>query len=420
MSMATGTRPLRIAFLLPSFPEFSNTFILEQITGLIDRGHSVDLFALSTKRIEGAHPDVARYDLGSRLRHLTVPRSGWRRLAAIAPMFVSAKRARLAMLDALNPVRYGSYAWKAVRIYTVASFTHAGPYDILHCQFGYQGPFAERMVSLGAVRGARLVTSFRGFDLSTDVPAHPRRYRKLFSSGDLFLPVTDDFRKRLLARGVPADRVSVHRSGINLGRFRFEPCRPPAQGEQARLLFVGRLTEKKGLTYLIAALSMILGRGGNCTLSVIGDGRLRPQLHAQCADLGIADRVSFLGVRTHDEIAQAMREAHILLAPSVQANNGDQEGIPNVLKEAMACGLPVVSTWHSGIPELIEHGVSGLLAPERNAAALAALIEHLLEQRDQWPAFQDAARRKIEEAFDSERLNDALVAQYTALLEKTA
>ena len=416
--METAARPLRVAFLLPTFPEVSNTFILDQITGLIDRGHSVDLFARGTRSLDGAYADVARYDLGSRLRHLPVPRNPWRRVTAIVPMVLNARGARLAMLDALNPVRYGFSALKAVRIYTVASFARSGPYDILHCQFGNHGPLAERLISLGAARGAKLVTSFRGADLSIHVPARPRRYRKLFRNGALFLPVTNDFRERLLARGVPSDRVSVHRSGVNLRRFRFDPCRPPAQGEQARLLFVGRLTEKKGLDYVIKALALELARERNCTLTVIGDGGLMPQMRAQCVDLGVADRVAFVGARTQDEIAQAMAESHILLAPSVRAVNGDQEGIPNVLKEAMAIGMPVISTWHSGIPELIEHGVSGLLVPERDAAALAASLEDLLDHPERWPMLQEAARRKIEEEFDSERLNDDLVAKYRAVLAK--
>lgn len=419
MSGSTRIRPLRIAFFLSTFPEISNTFVLEQIKGLIDRGHYLDLFAMHTKSLDGAHSDVAAYDLGSRLRHLPVPSNGWHRLAGVLPMLVRAKGARLAMLDTLNPMRYGSSAWKAVRIYTAASFARSGPYDVLHCQFGQHGPLAERLVTLGAVRGARLVTSFRGFDLSTDVPARPSRYRKLFRNGDLFLPVTNDFRERLLAHGVPAERVSVHRSGINLQRFQFEPCRPPVPGEQARLLFVGRLTEKKGLAYVLEALTQVLGRGRNCILEVIGDGALLPRLRAQCADLGIENFVSFQGSQTQKEIVQAMRKAHVFLAPSVRASNGDQEGIPNVLKEAMAIGVPVVSTWHSGIPELIEHGVSGLLAPERDAEALAALLDQLLDHPEQWPVLQDAARRKIEEEYDSERLNDALVSKYSALVADT-
>ena len=416
--MKTSDRPLRVAFLLPTFPETSNTFILEQITGLIDRGHQVDLFPLSTRSFEGAHSDVDRYSLGSRLRHLPVPHNRWRRLAAILPMTWKARGARLAMLNALNPAQHGRAAWKVVRVYTVASFCRFGPYDILHCQFGYNGPLAERLVSLGAARGARLVTSFRGADLSMEVPARPRHYRKLFRNGDLFLPVTQDFRERLLARGVPADRIRVHRSGIKLSRFAFKARQPPTAGETARLLFVGRLTEKKGVTYVLEALALVLARGRTCALKVIGDGPLMPRLRAQSESLGLGDRVVFVGARTHDEIALAMADAHALLAPSIRTASGDEEGIPNVLKEAMATGIPVISTWHSGIPELIEHGVSGLLAPERDAAALAASLEELLDHPERWPRLQEAARRKIEEEFDSERLNDDLAAEYRALVNK--
>jgi colanic acid/amylovoran biosynthesis glycosyltransferase len=112
-----------------------------------------------------------------------------------------------------------------------------------------------------------------------------------------------------------------------------------------------------------------------------------------------------------------MQRSHLLVAPSVTAEDGDQEGIPNVLKEAMATGMPVVSTYHSGVPELVEHGVTGLLAPERDAAALAAALTELVDHPESWTSFALAARRKVEEEYDAERLNDDLVAAYRATLQ---
>ena len=228
------------------------------------------------------------------------------------------------------------------------------------------------------------------------------------------MPVSREFRSRLLSLGVPEDRIVVHHSGIDLRRFAYSPRRAPEGATE--LLFVGRLAEKKGLTYLLDAVSMLVGAGRDVKLTVIGEGELGPMMRTQCNDLGIADRVVFFGSGTQEQVVSALQRSHILVAPSVTAASGDQEGIPNVLKEAMATGMPVVSTYHSGIPELVEHGVSGLLAPERDAAALAALLTELVDHPESWPSFGLAARRKVEAEYDAERLNDELVAAYRALL----
>ena len=409
-----GGRPLRIAFLVPFFPEVSNTFVLSQITGLIERGHAIDIFALRQKAFERTHGDVIRYALGARMRHLPVPANRFPRVCSAGKLLLKHGISYPRIFSALNPWRLGGSAWGLTQIHTAASFIGAGDYDVLHCQFGTLGPAGERLLALGS-RRTKLVTSFRGSDLTCHLSVRPRFFADLLRRGDLFMPVSQDFRERLLGFGIPKDRVVVHRSGINLRRFAFSPRQLPVGTTE--LLFVGRLTEKKGLTYLLEAVSMLEGAGRDVKLTVIGEGELGPAMRARCNDLGIADHVVFFGSGTHEEVVSAMQRSHILVAPSITAENGDQEGIPNVLKEAMATGMPVVSTYHSGIPELVEHGVTGLLAPERDAAALAALLTELLDHPGSWISFALAARRKVEEEYDAERLNDELVAAYRAILQ---
>lgn len=406
-------RPLRIAFLLPSFPAISTTFILTQITGLLDRGHNVDLFAVRLTRPETVHADVARYELYSRQQHIPIPKNKWRRLGSAVRLL--SRREHLlhpAMLDAVNPLKHGREAWALGRVHTTASFLRCEPYDILHCQFGGHGPLAERLISRGAVR-AKLVTSFRGNDLTASVAARPHRFKDLFRNGHLFMPVSQNFRDRLMAYGVPPERIVVHHSGIDVRRFTFSARQAP-QGP-VELLLVGRLTEKKGHVYALEALAKVIETGRDARLTLIGDGELRGALRERCSDLGIGNRVVFRGSCSQEEVISVMQSSHLLLAPSVTAATGGQEGIPNVLKEAMATGMPVVSTFHSGIPELVLHGISGLLVPERDSDAIASSLISLLDHPEHWPAMGLAARRKVEAEFDSERLNDALVAAYRAL-----
>lgn len=216
-----------------------------------------------------------------------------------------------------------------------------------------------------------------------------------------------------MAYGVPPERIVVHHSGIDVRRFTFSARQAP-QGP-VELLLVGRLTEKKGHVYALEALAKVIETGRDARLTLIGDGELRGALRERCSDLGIGNRVVFRGSCSQEEVISVMQSSHLLLAPSVTAATGGQEGIPNVLKEAMATGMPVVSTFHSGIPELVLHGISGLLVPERDSDAIASSLISLLDHPEHWPAMGLAARRKVEAEFDSERLNDALVAAYRAL-----
>ena len=403
------TRPLRIAFLLPSFPELSNTFIMNQITGLLDRGHDLALFAVSSKSFEGAGRDVVRYRLAERMRHLPVPRGRLARFGSALKLLASRHGRQRAALDALDPRRHGRRAWSLVAFHTAVSFLRAERFDVLHCQFGNHGPGIERLVRLGGLDVA-LVTSFRGADLTRSLERDPSAYVDLLRGGDLFLPVSDAFRQRLIEAGAAPERVVVHRSGIDLRRFSYTPRQPP-EG-RARLLFVGRLTEKKGVGYLLDALRLLRDSGRDADLRVVGDGPLRTELRAQTQALGLDERVQFVRALPHEEVVAAMQGADVLVAPSVTAADGDQEGIPNVLKEAMASGLPVVATHHSGIPELVEDGVSGFLAPERDAEALARCLTRLLDAPRRWPDLGLAGRRRIEEAYDTVRLTDELVELY--------
>jgi colanic acid/amylovoran biosynthesis glycosyltransferase len=417
MTDLPDARPLRIAFLLPSFPELTNVFILDQITGLIDRGHHVDLFAVQAKSFEGAHPDVALYRLQERMRHLPVPPDRIARVLAASSLLASRHLGHRAVLDAIDVLRHGRRALSLVGLFTAASFLRSGPYDVLHAQFGTLGPSAERLVRHGAVQ-AKVVTSFRGADASVHLAAQPRRFAALFRRGDLFLPVSEHLRQVVVAAGAPAERVDVHRSGISLERFAFSERR--ATGERPRLLFVGRLTEKKGVPYLLEAVAHLRDRGHDVALDLLGDGALRASLEAHAGALGIGDRVRFHGRASHDAVVAAMRDAHVLVTPSVTAADGDQEGIPNVVKEAMASGLPVVATRHGGIPELVEDGVSGVLVPPADAFALADGVATLLDRPERWGPMAAAAREQVAQHYDRERLNDRLVERYRSLLVRPA
>ncbi len=414
---------LRIAFVIPVFPEIHNTFILNQITGLLDRGHDVHLYPLAVGSYERAHAEVSTYGLRERDMHLPVPRDRLRRLTTALRHLVSPRSWNLGVMDALNPLR-GPEVWSLVPAYTALSFARQRDYDIVHAQFGHLAPPVERLLALGGVRG-RLVASFRGADTTSHLPRNPEAFARVFARGSLFLPVSTDLKERLLAAGAPSEKTFVHRSGIDLKRFAFAP-RGRSADETTEVLFVGRFVEKKGVADALRAFAGALAHLGTgpdgslrARLTLVGSGPLEERLKSLAAELGIEGAVRFAGGDLDSRaVAEVMASSHLLIAPSVTAASGDAEGVPNVVKEAMASGMPVLSTRHGGIPELVADGVSGFLVEEGDVAALTSRLIELIEGPAAWPVLGRAGRAKVEAEFDAEKLNDLLVERYREALRQ--
>ena len=286
-------------------------------------------------------------------------------------------------------------------------------YDVIHAQFGPYGILAAELVKVGALRGP-IVTSFRGYDAGKDLQARLPEYRELFRRGSLFLPVSHSLAKRLVSAGCDPDRIQVHHSGISVATLSRSPRRV-VSSQGVKLITVGRLVEKKGVRYAVEAFARALKQGRRLQYLIVGDGPQRAELEALAGQLGVKNSITFTGWRPHDEALALLADADILIVPSVTAADGDEEGIPNVAKEAMALGLPVVATRHGGIPELVEDGVSGVLAPERDSSALAERLIELIDHPERWAEMGEAGRRRIGAEYDIERLNDELVALYRGL-----
>jgi colanic acid/amylovoran biosynthesis glycosyltransferase len=385
---------VRIGFVLGEFPRISETFILSQITGLLERGHEVAVYAGRPGPRGPVHPDVGRYRLLERVRYW--PELSGRRLALL--------RLRLALLTRGGVGRRG-FALRGLR---------PGGHDAMVAHFGHVGLEALRLREAGVLPG-KLVTFFHGYDMSVFLARNgPRAYERLFRRGECFLAVSGHWQQRLEALGCPPDRTAVHRMGVDCSRFGFRP-RGLDPGGAMRVVSVARLVEKKGIDCGLRAVARALCRHPGIEYTIIGDGPLRGRLTAQAAELGLSRHVRFLGWMDRERIAAELARMHVFLAPSRTAVDGDAEGVPVALIEAMACGMPVVSTRHSGIPELVEDGVSGLLVPEGDVEALADGLSRLASSPAAWPDIGRAGRAKVAAEFDIERLNDRLVERLRAL-----
>jgi colanic acid/amylovoran biosynthesis glycosyltransferase len=407
---------MKIAFIVTEFPKLSETPILNQITGLLDRAHEVDIYAEARAPESRIHPDVEKYRLLERTYYPVIPRNKYRRLLkGVGIVLANSHRYPRAILNALNVFQFGREALLLNRLYGVAPFLGHDPYDIVHCQFGPNGNKAIFLKEIGAISG-KLITTFRGYDMHE----RPNRfgkstYERLFEEGDLFLVVSQWGKSRLIELGCEEKKILVLHSGIDCGRFAFAIRQPHVNG-QIRLVTIARLIEVKGVQYSILAVAKLAKLNLSIKYSIIGDGPLREELQKLVYRLNVGNVIEFLGEKQQHEVIEILNNAHILLASSITDKDGRQDALPNVLKEAMASGLPVISTQYSGIAELVENGVSGFLVPEKDVDSLAEKLSYLLRHPELWPDLGRAGRKRVEEQYDIERLNDQLVIIYQRLL----
>jgi len=282
---------------------------------------------------------------------------------------------------------------------------------LVHAHFGPGGAYA---LPLARGLGIPLVVTFLGGDATKDthyrrrlVPRiYQRRLAALQREAALFVCVSEFIRERLLARGFPADKLAVVHQGIDI------PPAAPAepQAEDPYILFVGRFVEKKGVADLIEAMRVLAAQGRTARLMLVGDGPLATDLRRRARGLA---HVEFAGWQPADEVRRWMRGAVAICVPSVTARSGDAEGLPNVVIEAMAEGVPVVATRHAGIAEAIDDGRSGLLVAERDPPALAAALGEVIACGDLRRKLAAAARAAAIERFEavqqSRRLEAALL-----------
>lgn len=409
---------MRIAVFVSLFPKLSETFVQNQIIGLIEAGHEVDIFPHDRGTDSVVHEEVYSYHLLDRTFYKPeIPRNWlWRFLKAVWLFMTHFHRNPGALLRSLNIFEYNHLAASLLLFYqTIAVVRGHGEYDIIHCHFGERGNAALAYKKLGAIKGT-IVTSFYGQDLTTfgdDLTRHP--YAELFQEGALFLPISNFFRNRLIEMGCPAGKIIVNHVGVDFKRFHFHE-RNLDKGRPLHLLATARLAEKKGLDTAILAVVKAKALGCDCTFNIFGDGPLREKLQQLIVDNGAADYIHINAPVTHDKLESLIREYDVFLLPSVTASSGDMEGIPLSLMEASASGLPVISTWHSGIPELVRDGISGYLVPENDIGALAQRILLLAENREQCKVFGLAGRRIVEEHFNLHLQNDLLLKMFAHIV----
>jgi len=387
---------MKIGIVVDRFPSLSETFVLDQVNALLERGFEVGVIC-NEKALRGgehnarilADSTVCWWGSAGRLRPYLRKWSGglWDKSStAIDVLFADKLRG----------------------------------FDVIIAHFGNNGLRVARAMKKRKIE-IPLLTIFHGNDVG--VPMHDRtlwRYRPVFERGGLQLTVNEVFRKALIGEGASPDRVLVQHMGVRTDEIEY--AWRTWEKDTLKVISVCRLTEKKGIEYALRALALLSNThpGVDWHYTIIGSGELMDALQRLATDFGVADRVVFAGPRPHEEVKRSLREADVFLLPSITASDGDVEGIPVALMEAMAAGLTVVSTYHSGIPELIEDEKTGFLAVERDVEALAGKLGWIAQNPAQCERISLAARKKVEADFNAETLADGLAEIVTRLAETRA
>ncbi|MBU0477492.1 glycosyltransferase [bacterium] len=406
---------MKIAFIVGHFPSMSETFILNQITGLIDLGHEVDIFAFEKKEYNcKVHEEIITYNLLDKVHYFYSPKKRSERLTgALFIIIRNFHKNPFAIKRCLNFKKYGRY--HAINNLFKCRPFFEKKYDIIHCHFGSN---ALKILFLKEVFDIKLVTSFHGYDLSLFINEHGKNvYRPLFEKGDLFLPVSEYWKRCLLDLGCSIDKIIVHHAGILVEDVALKKNKPNSYNK-IKIITVARLVEKKGIEFAILASKNLMNNYANMEYIIVGDGPLRERIELMLNSLSMNEHIKLLGWRTKKEVRESMDSADIFVLPCVTSADGDMEGIPVSLMEAQGFGLPVVSTYHSGIPELVKDGETGFLVAERDIDSLTSKLEYLIRDREICLKMGKHGQKLVAEKFNIRKLNKRLVDIYKHCIDK--
>ncbi|MBS2138601.1 colanic acid biosynthesis glycosyltransferase WcaL [Escherichia coli] len=406
---------MKVGFFLLKFPLSSETFVLNQITAFIDMGFEVEIVALQKGDTQNTHAAWTKYNLAARTRWLQDEPAG--KVAKLRHRASQTLRGihRKNTWQALNLKRYGAESRNLILSAICGQVAPPFHADVFIAHFGPAGVTAAKLRELGVIRG-KIATIFHGIDISSrEVLNHyTPEYQQLFRRGDLMLPISDLWAGRLQKMGCPREKIAVSRMGVDMTRFSPRPVKAPTT--PLEIISVARLTEKKGLHVAIEACRQLKAQGVAFRYRILGIGPWERRLRTLIEQYQLEDVIEMPGFKPSHEVKAMLDDADVFLLPSVTGADGDMEGIPVALMEAMAVGIPVVSTLHSGIPELVEADKSGWLVPENDARALAQRLAAFSQlDTDELAPVVKRAREKVEHDFNQQVINRELASLLQAL-----
>jgi colanic acid/amylovoran biosynthesis glycosyltransferase len=368
----TSNGALRLTYVVGTYPVLTTTFIDREIQGLFDMG--ADLRIVSIRRPSMALSPTQE-EIRRRVSYL-LPVSIPRLVTSHTYWLLRRPRTVLGLLLWLlrRPHGEGSRLRTVLHVSTAlyAAYSHRDRRGIhIHAHF------VDRAATVALVMGRLLDATYSVTAHANDIYLRPVLLPEKFA-GATFAATCTEYNRRHLVEVLGASlgaKVARIYHGLDLAGY---GARPEPNGARPLIVTVGQLKEKKGLRHLIDACRLLADRGVELECEIVGDGPLRDELATQVEVLGLGDRVRLTGALPHPQVVDRYRRASVFVLPCVVAADGDRDGIPNAILEAMAMAIPVVSTPISGIPEVVREGETGLLVPPADPGALADALERLL------------------------------------------
>ena len=393
---------MRIAFFANEFPLISETFVINQIVSLKKAQHQVSIYPTKRGSSLEVHEAVDEYNLISNcIFRLSQPANvipGILKIVLVAmrSMFRHPKFFLFSVWSLLQNRNSGTIR----SLYSLTPFLSGSRnYDVLYAHFGPQGLRALQARELGLIRGP-IVVYFHGYD----VTAYPASkgvdvYKQLFQGASLLMVSSDFMARRLVELGAPFEKIKRIPLGVDIDKFRYRDRL--RDREYIYLVTVGRFVEFKGYEYALRAFSILYEVDKRFMYRIIGDGELSAQMHALAAELGISERVEFLGALPSDKVIQYLHDSDIFILPGIVASDGRVETQGMVLLEAQACGLPVVASSVGGIRESVIDNESGFLVPPKDISAIVDRISYLVANPERLSAMGRAGREHVVKHYNS-------------------
>ncbi len=389
-----------VAYITKCFPRLSETFILHEVVELERQGMTLRIFSLlqaSGKMHQAAQAVQAQvtYMPQGFLRTLSL-------LGAVVRRFIKAPRTTLAVLM----MAIWHFHHIALFKHLLAAFAIAEQIEhegISHVHAHYANVPATIALIVHRLTGIPYSFTAHAKDIYLSQPAH-LAYK--IARARFVVTCTCYNQEYLTGVATTPLQTPIHRiyHGLNLRAFPApEIAVHPLANDVPLILTVARLVDKKGLPYLLEACHLLKTRDVAFNCHIIGDGPMRAMLEQRIQELELSDRVTLCGAQTHERVIEEYQQASVKVLPCIVSDNGDRDGIPNVLVEAMYMGVPVISTPISGIPELLNDGVNGVLVAPHDGAALADAIMALLHDAPLRACLASAARQTVLERFSTEQ-----------------
>lgn len=410
---ARPTSKLRVAWIMSRFPRLTETFVLYEILAAETLGLSVDVYPLLRERARVIHPEAQ--DLLGRVRY--TPFLSWRIIASQLYWLARAPRRYLGAVWAVVRGTWGSANFlfgglsAFPKVAHMARAMQADGVEHVHCHFANHPALAGFVIQ--RLTGITYSFTAHGSDIYVD----RHMLKRKVAEAAFVIAVSEHGRRVILDECGAAfhDKVRVVHCGVDAEVF--VPDVDRAQSAELSILCVATLSPWKGQVQLIEACRLLTERGVRFRCLLVGGAGDRDALQRRIVDAGVADRVQIAHWKTRPEVARLIREADVVVAPSVPTSGGKQEGIPVSLMEAMASGTPVVASRLGGIPELVEHEQTGLLVTPGDPAGLAEALERLHASPELRRRLAEAGRARVLRDFELRSNAAEVVGQIRAVAQ---